>query len=151
MFVRDVLTLKGSVVISIGPSDTIGALCNLLREKRIGAAIVSSDGRTIEGVISERDVAYGLAVHGAELITLRVSDLMTKTVITCMPDDRVSIVASTMLSRNIRHLPVEVDGFAVGMVSIRDVLNFRVVDLQQQTAQLRVLANQMDSVPQDRD
>ena len=151
MFVRDVLALKGSVVISIGPSDTIGALCSLLREKRIGAAIVSSNGRTIEGVISERDVAYGLAIHGAQLNTLRVSDLMTKTVITCMPDDRVSIVASTMLSRNVRHLPVEVDGFAVGMVSIRDVLNFRVVDLQQQTAQLRVLANQTDGAPQDRE
>jgi CBS domain-containing protein len=151
MFVRDVLALKGSVVISIGPSDTIEALCKLLREKRIGAAIVSSDGRSIEGVISERDVAYGLAVHGAELIMRRVSDLMTKTVITCKPDDRVSIVASTMLSRNIRHLPVEVNGFAVGMVSIRDVLNFRVVDLQQQTAQLRVLANRTDGPPQDRE
>ena len=151
MFVRDILALKGSVVITIGPSDTIGALCKLLRDKRIGAAIVSSNGRTIEGVISERDVAYGLAIHGAQLNTLRVSDLMTKTVITCMPDDRVSIVASTMLSRNVRHLPVEVDGFAVGMVSIRDVLNFRVVDLQQQTAQLRVLANQTDGAPQDRE
>ena len=151
MFVRDILALKGSVVITIGPSDPIGALCKLLRDKRIGAAIVSSNGRTIEGVISERDVAYGLAVHGAELNTLRVSDLMTRTVITCAPNDKVAIVASTMLSRNIRHLPVEVDGCAAGMVSIRDVLNLRVVDLQQETAQLRMLANQTDHALQDRE
>ena len=151
MYVKDILALKGSVVISAKPADTIGALCRLLREHRIGAMIVSSDGQKIEGVISERDIAYGLAVHGVALNEMLVSSLMTKTVITCAPADRVAIVASTMLSRNIRHIPVEVDGRAVGMISIRDVLNFRVVDLQQQTAQLRTFASHADRAPQDRE
>ena len=135
MFVRDVLAIKAKPVVAIRPSDTINALCRMLRENRIGATIVSSDGSKIEGVISERDVAYGLAAHGPALEGMLVSTLMTKTVITCTPDDRVANVASTMLSRNIRHIPVEVDGRAVGMVSIRDVLNMRVVDLQQTAAQ----------------
>jgi CBS domain-containing protein len=149
--VAEILALKGSAVITIKPSETIGTLSRLLREKRIGAAIVSSDGQTIEGVISERDLAYGLAIHKADLHTLFVSALMTKTVITCCPNDDIALVASTMLSRNIRHLPVEEEKRAVGMVSIRDVLNLRLAELQQETAQLRTFVNEIGSTPQDRE
>ena len=126
-------------------------MINLLREKRIGASIVSTDGRRIEGVISERDIAYGLAVHGADLDTMPVSALMTKTVITCTPTDAIAMVASMMQSRNIRHIPVEDNGFAVGMVSIRDVLNFRVANLQQETAMLSSFVREAGRPPQDRD
>jgi CBS domain-containing protein len=151
MNVRDILALKGAVVNVIGPADTIGDLCKLLREKRVGAAIVSGNGRTIEGVITERDVTYGLAVHGAQLHAMPVSQLMTKTVITCTPHDRVAIVGSTMLSRKIRHMPVEDNGVAVGMVSIRDVLNMRVVGLQQEAAGLRMSVQQPEHAAQDRE
>lgn len=151
MLVRDILKLKGAAVNAIGPADTIGALCTLLREKRVGAAIVSGNGRSIDGVITERDITYGLAVHGAALHAMPVSDLMTKAVITCTPGDRVAIVGSTMLSRKIRHMPVEDNGIAVGMVSIRDVLNMRVVGLQQETAGLRMNAKEPDHALQDRD
>jgi len=149
--VADILALKGSAVITIKPSDTVGTLSRLLREKRIGAAIVSSDGLTIEGVISERDIAYGLAIHKAELHTLPVSALMTKTVITCSLEDNIALVASTLLSRNIRHLPVEAEQRFVGMVSMRDVLNWRLNELQQQTAQLRSLVTEAGRAPQDRE
>jgi CBS domain-containing protein len=84
--VADILALKGSVFVTIRPSETIGTLAQLLRDRRIGAAIVSSDGVAVDGVISERDVAYGLSIHKADLHTLLVSALMTKTVITCSPD-----------------------------------------------------------------
>ena len=150
MKVADILALKGSAVFTIKPSETIGTLSQLLRERRIGAAIVSSDGEAIDGVISERDVAYGLSIHKADLHTMLVSALMTKTVITCSPNDDVAKVASTMLSRNIRHLPVDDDNRLVGMVSIRDVLNLRLDELQRETAQLRTLVNQTDRDPQDR-
>ena len=150
MKVADILAFKGSVVITIKPSESVAALSQLLREKRIGAAIVSSDGRTIDGVISERDVAFGLSVHKADLHALLVSALMTKTVITCSPGDEVARVASTMLSRNIRHIPVHDGSGLVGMVSMRDVLNVRRDELQREAAQLRVLASQADREPQDR-
>lgn len=150
MKVADILALKGSVIITIEPSESLAALSKLLRDKRIGAAVVSSDGRTIDGVISERDIAYGLSVHRAELHTLPVSAVMTKAVITCSPSDDVAKVASTMLSRNIRHIPVNDSSGLVGMVSIRDVLNVRLDELQQETAQLRSLVNQSDREPQDR-
>lgn len=142
--VADILAVKGSAVITVKPAETVGALSQRLRERRIGAAIVSSDGQTVDGVISERDVAYGLAVHKGGLHTLPVSALMTKTVITCSPGDKVSDVASTMLARNIRHLPVEEGGRLVGMISMRDVLNLRLDELQRQTNLLRAFASETD-------
>jgi CBS domain-containing protein len=148
--VAEILAAKASGVITIKPSDTVATLAQRLREKRIGAAVVSSDGQTIEGVISERDIAYGLAVHKANLHTLLVSALMTKAVITCSPNDDIGHVASTMRSRNIRHLPVEDGGRVVGMVSIRDVLNSRVDELQHHTAMLRAYGK-MTGDPQDRE
>ena len=150
MKVADILALKGSVVFTISPSETIGTLSQLLSDKRIGAAIVSGDGKTVDGVISERDVAYGVAVRKAELHTLPVSALMTKTVITCAPNDDIAKVASSMLSRNIRHLPVNDDNRLVGMVSMRDVLNLRLDELQRDTAQLRNFISLTDREPQDR-
>jgi CBS domain-containing protein len=149
--VSDILLAKGSTVVTIKPSETIGALSQRLRENRIGAAIVSRDGTMVDGVISERDIAYGLAIHKAELHTLPVSELMTKTVVTCSPNDSVASVASTMRARNIRHIPVEESGRLVGMISIRDVLNHRTDDLLQQTNLLRAFASHTDRDPvQDR-
>ena len=151
MKVSDILAVKGPVVVTVKASDTIGTLSERLRERRIGAAVVSGDGQSVDGVISERDIAYGLAVHVGDLRKLPVSALMTKTVITCTPGDEVSDVASTMVARNIRHLPVVEENRLVGMISIRDVLNFRVDDLQRQTNMLRAFASETDREPQDRE
>ena len=93
MKVSSILEAKGPRVITIKPSDTIAMLAERLREERIGAAVVSSDGRTVEGMISERDLAYGLAEHKGNLHAMPVSALMTKTVIACSPDDSVANVA----------------------------------------------------------
>lgn len=150
MKVADILAAKGSAVITVRPSETVGTLSRLLRDKRIGAAIVSRDGEAVDGVISERDIAYGLSVHGAELQTLLVSALMTKVVITCSPDESVATVASRMLSRNIRHLPVHDGHRLIGMVSIRDVLNSRLSELQHETALLRNFVTQTERAPEDR-
>lgn len=148
--VADILAVKGPAVVTIKPSETIAVLAQRLREKRIGAAVVSNDGVAFEGVISERDIAYGLSVHKGELHAMPVSALMTKAVITCSPEDNVASVASTMLARNIRHLPVEQDGRLIGVISMRDVLNSRLDELQRQTSMLRAFANHADSDPQDR-
>lgn len=151
MNVADILAAKSAVPFSVPPSATVEALCALLKERRIGAAVVSRDGSAIDGIITERDIAFALAVHGAKLSAMAVSALMTKDVITCAPWDEAGRVASTMLSRNIRHIPVLQDDRFIGMVSIRDVLKERVAELQEQTAQLRSLAMNRETVPQDRD
>jgi len=152
MRVADILARKKlSALITIKPSESAGALSQLLKERRVGAAIVSEDGQTIDGIISERDLAFGLAARKAELHAIAVSELMTKAVITCTPNDDIAFVASTMLSRNIRHLPVQVDHRFVGMVSMRDVLSSRLDDLQQQNAQLRTFMHEISREPQDRE
>lgn len=140
MKVSDILARKGASVVTIRPTDTIVTLSQLLKEKRIGAVVVSSDGNAIDGFVSERDLAYGLAAHKGDLHTMPVSAIMTKSVITCAPDDNVVKVASTMQLRNVRHVPVVDGNRAVGMISIRDVLNLRVDELQRETALLRSAA-----------
>jgi CBS domain-containing protein len=149
--VTDILEVKGRVVVTVQASDSIAILSQRLREKRIGAAVVSRDGQSVDGVISERDIAYALSTHRGDLHTLPVSALMTATVITCAPGDKLSDVASTMSARNIRHVPVVEENRLVGMISIRDVLNFRVSDLQRQTNMLRAFASDTGREPQDRE
>ena len=90
-------------------------------------------------------------IHAADLHALPVSAIMTRTVITCSPSDSIAQIASTMLSRNVRHLPVEENARLIGMVSIRDILKVRVDELQQETALLYGLVNQTDRPPQDRE
>ncbi len=150
MKVADILKSKAVAVISIKPDDTIQTLCTLLSQHRIGAAVVSSDGTTIEGIITERDVAYALAAHPSDLHAKSVATFMTKTVITCSPDDDAGRVASAMLSRRVRHIPVADGGRLTGMVSIRDVLKERVDELQQQAAQLLTQSAPADELLQDR-
>jgi CBS domain-containing protein len=150
MKVAEILASKGNLVITIKPTDTIAALSSILRENRIGAAVVSSDGQTAEGVITERDIAFGLAQHGGGMLAMPVAALMTRAVVTCSPQDDVSLVSSAMLSRNIRHIPILEGGRLAGMVSIRDVLKVQVGMLQQEAALLRGLVNETERVPQDR-
>ena len=136
---------------TVKPSESVAALAELLRENHVGAAVVSEDGEKINGVITERDIAYGLAKHGAELHALPVSPLMTENVVTCSPLEPVARVASTMLSRRIRHMPVERDGRLIGMLSIRDILKERVDELQQNAALLHSLANKSERPQPDRE
>lgn len=150
MKVADILKAKGAAVNAIKPTDTIAALSDMLRERRVGAAVVTSDGRGLEGVITERDILFAVGVHGPALASLPVSVLMTRKVITCTPRDSIAHVASTMQAHKFRHIPVVDEDRIVGMISIRDVLNQRVDELQQQAAHLRSFATTDAVVQQDR-
>jgi CBS domain-containing protein len=149
--VSDVLAYKKAAIVSVKPTDTVETLSEVLRANRIGAIVVSSDGSAIEGLISERDLAYAIATLKGDLHKTQVSELMTKDVITCSPTDDIALVGSMMMSRRIRHLPVQKGGKLLGMVSIRDVLNQRVDQLQRDTAQLRTFVAEVNRPLQDRD
>ena len=151
MNVATILKLKAMTPLTVKPGDTIATLCERLRDHRVGAAVVSTDGVTVEGVITERDVTYGIAIHKAGIAAVKVSDLMTREVITCAPADSVGRVASTMQSHRIRHMPVVDNGRLAGMVSIRDVLNSRVAELHEKTAMLMTLATETPREVQDRE
>jgi CBS domain-containing protein len=140
MKVADILKTKGSAVKTVRPDETAKVFAEHLRNERIGAMIVSHDGSTLEGIISERDLAYGLAAYGDRLPSVRVSELMTRVVILCTPEDTIAEVMTVMTQRRIRHLPVKDGGQLVGIISIGDVLKHRLGEMQLEANVLRDVA-----------
>lgn len=128
--VCDVIKTKSTPVQTVRSDETIGRLARRLQQERIGAMVVSDDGERIDGIISERDIAYGLALYKGELHDLPVRSLMTKKVITCSPHDRVYDVVKLMGEFHIRHVPVVDDDKVVAMIGMRDVIEQRLEDLQ---------------------
>ena len=137
MRVADILRIKGSTVKTVTPDETALELSEKLRAAQIGAMIVSEDGTSIDGIISERDLAYGLASHGRELPRIAVSKLMTKVVFVCSPEDSITDVMKLMTQRRIRHLPVKDGAQLVGIISIGDVLKHRLGEVQLEANVLR--------------
>lgn len=129
MKIEDVVSRKGVEVVTIAPASTIEELVGVLAEHRIGAVVVSSDGRTIEGIISERDVVRDLATSGAATLGKTVADLMTADVTTAKLSDRIEDTAHAMTVQRIRHLPVVVDGRLHAIVSIGDIVKHRIDQL----------------------
>jgi CBS domain-containing protein len=123
--VADLLKRKSVAVRTIKPTETIEVLSHRLQEQRLGAMIVSRDGESVDGIISERDVAYGVASHPGNLSSLPVSALMTNEVVTCSPDDTLAEVSKVMAERHIRHLPVADGKRLAGIISMRDVFMHR--------------------------
>jgi CBS domain-containing protein len=137
MKVADILRIKGSAVKTVTPDVTALELSERLRAEQIGAMIVSDEGRSINGIISERDLAYGLAAHGSKLPRIAVSQLMTKVVVVCSPADSITDVMKLMTERRIRHLPVKDGEQLVGIISIGDVLKHRLGEMQLEANVLR--------------
>ena len=137
MKVADILRTKGAAVTTVSAGASALVVAQRLRGQRIGAMIVSDDGHSIEGIISERDLAYGLAAHASNLPNVSVSELMTTDVITCSPRDSVSEIAKVMTQRRIRHLPVKDGDQLVGIITIGDVLKHRLDEMQLEANVLR--------------
>jgi len=130
MKIEDVIKTKGSTAVeTIAPDASVAELVRVLAEKNIGAVVVSTDGRHIAGIVSERDVVRGLAAQGASVVDASVSDLMTAEVHTAEPDSLVEDAAGQMTDFRVRHMPVVVDGVMVGLVSIGDVVKHRIAQL----------------------
>jgi len=140
MKVSDILKSKGSEVLTVRPGDNIRYVANRLMQENVGALVVSRDGAALDGIISERDVSKGVALHGQNVDSLLASDLMTHEVITCEQEDRISDVAKVMTERRIRHLPVKSGARIVGMISIGDVLKYRLDEMLLEARVLRDVA-----------
>jgi CBS domain-containing protein len=137
MKVSDILKNKGSAVKAVKASDSILMLSQKMKSDAVGAMVVIGASGKLEGIISERDIANGLATHGDALTRMLVGDLMTRAVVTCSPDDPIANVAKIMTQRRFRHMPVQQDGELIGVVSIGDVLKHRLDELQLETNVLR--------------
>ena len=138
MKISDVLRLKGAGVITIKPDDTVVTLLSLLAEHRIGACVVSADGSSIDGIVSERDVVRRLHSDGTEMLTGPVSACMTRDVWTGTMDEEVKVVAGKMTDQRVRHVPVvDADGALLAICSIGDVVKSRLSELQSERDLLR--------------
>ena len=137
MQISQLLRHKGHDVATIDGAETVRSALALLAERGVGALVVSSDGRRVEGIVSERDVARGLHERGADLLADPVSSLMTAEVHTCSPGARVTDLAQTMTDHRVRHVPVvDEDGVLIGIVSIGDVVKARLGELEDERKQL---------------
>jgi CBS domain-containing protein len=136
MTVRAILDSKGHDVLSVEPGAKLADAIKLLSERRIGAVLVMSQGR-IEGVLSERDIVRVLGERGAAVMDEPVSSVMTRKVVSCREKDTVSEIMESMTLGKFRHLPVVEDGKVVGLISIGDVVKWRVGEYEREQEALR--------------
>jgi len=136
MQIEMILMAKGSVVCTIDRTATVLDASRVLASEKVGALVVSADGRHIDGILSERDIARALAEHGAGTIDLTVDALMTRDVSTCGRHDTVDELMGQMTEHRIRHVPVVEHGELVGIVSIGDIVKHRLDELQTETQTL---------------
>lgn len=136
MLVQDILKSKASgAVHTIAPSATVTELLDAFAEHNIGALIVSTDGVSLQGIVSERDVVRKLR-NAEQPGTATVEAIMSTKVETCAPDDPLDKLAALMTERRVRHIPVLQDGSLVGVVSIGDAVKARMDQLQFERDQL---------------
>lgn len=136
MRIHDILSSKGFDVIHIDPGESVSELVSLLRKHNLGAVVVSTDGSSIEGIVSERDVIRQLA-EGQDFLSAPVSSIMTANVHTCVPEDTVQSLMTAMTDRRIRHLPVvNRQGELIGIVSIGDLVKSQIAQLEFERDQL---------------
>jgi CBS domain-containing protein len=137
MNVQSILAAKGNAVAKIAATSTLSEAVAALRDHGIGARVVSADGNNIDGILSERDVVRSIASHGDDTMHLTVGSAMSSNVITCAPADSIDTLMEMMTERRIRHLPVlALDGAIAGIISIGDVVKYRLVELENENSQL---------------
>ncbi|MDZ7710505.1 MAG: CBS domain-containing protein [Roseovarius sp.] len=130
MLVQQILKSKGdSGVITVTPETPVAEAANILAERRIGGVVVSADGTTADGILSERDIVRALAVRGAACLKETVNEMMTRNPVCCSRQDTSDAVLARMTDGRFRHMPVVEEGKLVGIVTIGDVVKARLDEL----------------------
>lgn len=137
MTVRELLSYKGTTVVTVTPETTLADAANRLRGHAIGALVVSSDGRRVEGIISERDIIRALGADGGAVLDRPVGLYMTSDVTCVSIDETIDEVMAIMTNRRFRHLPVLEQGAMIGLISIGDAVRQRLSDLVYEAETLR--------------
>lgn len=137
MNVETILRNKGNWVATIRPDATVADAIELLVKERIGAIVVSADGKGVDGLVSERDIVIAIAAYGGDLLSHPIDDIMTHTVVTCEPSDTVGHLMEEMTNRRIRHFPVVAGGRLIGIVSIGDLVKNRLDEIEFEASSLR--------------
>ena len=136
MTVRAILDSKGRNILSVEPDARLSAAIKILGERKIGAVPVMSKGR-IEGILSERDIVRVLGERGAAVLDEPVSGVMTRKVVSCKQSDTVAAIMEMMTLGKFRHLPVVEGDRVIGLISIGDVVKWRVREYEMEQEALR--------------
>jgi CBS domain-containing protein len=130
MRISDLLRVKGTKVITVTPDTKVRGLLQVLADEKIGAVVVSADGASVDGIVSERDVVRAFAQRGAAVMSEPVTEIYTAQVRTVAPETSLDDVMRLMTEHRMRHAPVVVDGALSGLVSIGDVVKSRIDELE---------------------
>ena len=136
MTVRAILDTKGHQILSVEPDARLAAAVKILGERKIGAVLVMSQGR-LEGILSERDIVRVLGERGAAALEEPVAQVMTRKVVTCKETDTVAELMEIMTTGKFRHLPVLENNKVVGLISIGDIVKWRVREYETEQEALR--------------
>ena len=137
MSVAHILSVKGRTIVSAKPGDTVEKIVQLLAEKRIGAVLITDQKGEIAGIVSERDVVRHMANHGATILAKPVETIMTRKVLTCSVDDSEQELMALMTTHRVRHLPVVKENKLVGMISIGDVVKYRIEAIEREAEDMK--------------
>jgi len=137
MIVKTILSAKGGDVISIEPTATLETAVRTLTEHRIGALLVLGPDRRVVGILSERDIVRVLAAQGAGVLSQPLSQVMTRKVVTCSSSDTIGVIMERMTAGKFRHVPVVEQDQVIGVVSIGDVVKYRLQEMEHESAALR--------------
>jgi CBS domain-containing protein len=136
MSVQHILDRKGTEVVTIRTAETVKIAADRMREYAV-AALVVKKGDVITGLISERDIVHAVSRHGAGVLSRPVSEVQTQAIVTVGPDDTFKRAMSLMTNHRVRHLPVIANSKLAGIVSIGDVVKYRLEDLETESNVLR--------------
>ncbi|WP_321339616.1 CBS domain-containing protein [Breoghania sp.] len=137
MTVGAILNEKGASVVSTPADSTLGDVCAILKEHRIGVVMVLDKAGDIAGILSERDVVGAIGKEGAPALKRKTSEFMTKRVETCVEDDTIIHAMSLMTKGRFRHLPVMREGKIYGVISIGDVVKWRIEQVEREAEEMR--------------
>lgn len=137
MNVAQILAVKGRNVVITQPHRTMAEACHILNEKGIGAIVAVGAQGEVLGILSERDVVSAIARSGADVLTHAVSRYMTHKVMTAGLDATIDDLMDQMTAGRFRHLPIVHQHKLVGIVSIGDVVKYRVAQIETEHRAMR--------------
>ncbi|SDR38110.1 CBS domain-containing protein [Pseudovibrio sp. Tun.PSC04-5.I4] len=137
MTVAAILNGKGRDVYTEPSTRSLNEICSSLGGRRVGAIILCNEPGIIVGVVSERDVVKAISLEGPDVLTQPVSEYMTKEVAVCGEGDSVNGVMARMTEGRFRHMPVVEDGKLIGLVSIGDIVKYRIAQVEQEAKDMR--------------
>ena len=130
MTIDQILNDKGFEIVSVKAGEILSDAASVLDAKRIGAVVALDDSGDVIGVLSERDIVRHVARQGASALDMKIGDAMTRNVITTDATTKIDVALQLMTDRRIRHLPVLRDGKLVGVVSIGDLVKWKIAETE---------------------